>query len=81
MQEPRVTRALTTEFRDACGAAIRHLHACYGVLVDVAAIEPPLKVDLDGSSILVADHSTDEERLFLVAYLSATRYSGTCRQS
>ncbi len=62
-------RALTTEFRDACGAVIRHLHACYGVSVDVASIEPPLKGDLDGNRILVADHNTDEERLFLVAHL------------
>ena len=62
-------RALTTEFRDACGAVIRHLHARYGVSVEVASIEPPLKGDLDGSRILVGDHNTDEEQLFLVAHL------------
>jgi len=58
-----------TEFRDAYGAVIRHLHARYGVSVEVASIEPPLKGDLDGSRILVGDHNTDEERLFLVAHL------------
>jgi len=62
-------RALMTEFRDACGAVIKHLHARYGISVEVASIEPPLKGDLDGSRILVADHNTDEERLFLVAHL------------
>ena len=58
-----------TEFRDACSAVTEHLHARYGVSVEVASIEPPLKSDLDGSRILVADHNTDEERLFLVAHL------------
>jgi len=62
-------RALITEFRDACGAVIKHLHARYGVSVELASIEPPLKGDLDGSRILVADHNTDEERLFLIAHL------------
>lgn len=62
-------RALTAEFRDACGAVIKHLHARYGISVEVASIEPPLKGDLDGSRILVGDHNTDEERLFLVAHL------------
>ena len=62
-------RVLMAEFRDACGAVIRHLHARYGVSVEVASIEPPLKGDLDGSRILVGDHNTDEERLFLVAHL------------
>jgi hypothetical protein len=62
-------RVLITEFRDACGVVIKHLHARYGVSVEVASIEPPLKGDLDGSRILVADHNTDEERLFLVAHL------------
>jgi len=60
---------LITEFQDACGAVIKHLHARYGVSVELASIEPPLKGDLDGSRILVADHNTDEERLFLVAHL------------
>ena len=62
-------RVLMAEFRDACGDVIRHLHARYGVSVEVASIEPPLKGDLDGSRILVGDHNTDEERLFLVAHL------------
>jgi len=62
-------RALMTEFRDACGALTEHLRGRYGVSVEVAKIEPPLKGDLDGSRILVADHNTDEERLFLVAHL------------
>jgi len=62
-------RVLMTEFRDAYGAVIRHLHARYGVSVEVASIEPPLKGDLDGGRILVGDHNTDEERLFLVAHL------------
>jgi hypothetical protein len=57
------------EFRDAASAVTKHLHARYGVSVEVASIEPPLKGDLDGSRILVADHNTDEERLFLVAHL------------
>ena len=61
--------ASITEFRDACGAVTKHLHARYGVSVEVASIKPPLKGDLDGSRILVADHNTDEERLFLVAHL------------
>lgn len=62
-------RASITEFRDACSAVTKHLHARYGVSVEVASIEPPLKGDLDGSRILVADHNTYEERLFLVAHL------------
>jgi hypothetical protein len=62
-------RVAITELRDACTAVAKHLHACYGVSVEAASIEPPLKGDLDGSRILVADHNTDEERLFLVAHL------------
>jgi len=62
-------RALITEFRDACGAVIKHLRDRYGISVEVASIEPPLKGDLDGSRILVGDHTDDEERLFLVAHL------------
>jgi hypothetical protein len=62
-------RALITQVRDACGAVTNHLHARYGVSVEVASIAPPLKGDLDGSRILVADHNTDKERLFLVAHL------------
>ena len=62
-------RTLITEFRDACGSVIKHLHVRYGVSVELASIEPPLRGDLDGSRILVADHNTDEERLFLVAHL------------
>ena len=38
-----------------------------GVAVELASIMPR-KGALDGSRILVADHSTDEERPFLVAY-------------
>ena len=52
-------RPLITEFRDACGSVIKHLHARYGVSVELASIEPPPKGDLDGSRILVADHNTD----------------------
>lgn len=62
-------KAWITEFRDTCTVVTKHLHARYGVSVEVASIEPPLKGDLDGSRILVADHNTDEERLFLVAHL------------
>ncbi len=62
-------RALITEFRDASNAMTQHVNARYGVSVEVASIKPPLKGDLDGSRILVADHNTDEERLFLVAHL------------
>jgi len=58
-----------TAFRDTCSVLTKHLHARYGVSVEVASIEPPLKGDLDGSRILVGDHNTDEERLFLVAHL------------
>ena len=59
----------STEFRDAGSAVTRHLQARYGVSVELAGIEPPLKGDLDGRRILVADHNTDEERVFLVAHL------------
>lgn len=62
-------RVSITELRDACSAVVKHLHARYGVSVEVASIEPPLKGDLDGSRILVSDHNTDEERLFLVTHL------------
>ena len=61
-------RASITEFRTVCSAVTKHLHARYGVSVEVASIEPPLKGDLDGSRILVADHNTNEERLFLMAH-------------
>jgi hypothetical protein len=69
VQEPRMARAFRTEFRDACTALTTHVGDRYGVLVEVAIIKPPLKGDLDGSRILVGDHNTDEERLFLVAHL------------
>lgn len=36
---------LITGFRDACGVVIKHLHARYGISVEVASIEPPLKGD------------------------------------
>ncbi|MBM4011452.1 MAG: hypothetical protein FJ286_08750 [Planctomycetes bacterium] len=62
-------RASITEFRDAYGAVTERIRDRYGVAVELANIEPPLKGDLDGSRILVADHNTDEERLFLVAHL------------
>jgi len=62
-------RVAITELRDACSAVAKHLHARYGVSVEVASIELPLKGDLDGSRILVGDHNTDEEQLFLVAHL------------
>jgi hypothetical protein len=62
-------RSSSTEFRDACSSVTKHLRACYSISVEAASIEPPLKGDLDGSRILVADHNTDEERLFLVAHL------------
>jgi hypothetical protein len=62
-------KALITEFQDACGAVVKHLRSRYGISVEVASIKPPLKGDLDGSRILVADHNTDEERLFLVTHL------------
>jgi hypothetical protein len=62
-------RAFTTDFRDACIAVTQHVHALYGVSVEVASVEPPLKGDLDGSRILVGDRNTDEERLFLVTHL------------
>jgi hypothetical protein len=62
-------RALITEFRDASNAVTQHVNARYGVEVEVVSIKPPLKGNLDGSRILVADHNTDEERLFLVTHL------------
>lgn len=62
-------RASITEFRDAYGAVTERIRDRYGVAVELANIEPPLKGDLDGSRILVANHNTDEERLFLVAHL------------
>jgi hypothetical protein len=60
---------LDAMFLDACNAVTQHVHARYGVAVEVASIKPPLKGDLDGKRILVGDHNTDEERLFLVAHL------------
>jgi hypothetical protein len=62
-------RALSTEFKAACTALTKHVGDRYGVSVEVASITPPLKGDLDGSRILMGDHTTDEERLFLVAHL------------
>jgi len=62
-------RALITEFRAASNAVTTHLHARYGISVVVTSIQPPLKCDLDGSRILVADHNTHEEWLFSVAHL------------
>jgi hypothetical protein len=62
-------RASSTEFQSACTALTKHVGDRYGVSVEVASIKPPLKGDLDGSRILVGDHTTDEERLFLVAHL------------
>jgi len=56
-------------FRDPYAAVVRHVQERYRVSVEIASIEPPLKGDLDGSRILVADHNTDEARLFLVAHL------------
>lgn len=55
--------------RDAYAAVTRHVNDRYGVSVKVTAIPPPLKGDLDGSRILVGDHNSDEERLFLVTHL------------
>jgi hypothetical protein len=60
---------VVVQFRDAYGDVIKHLRARYGISVEVARIEPPLKGDLDGSRILVGDHNTEEERLFLVVHL------------
>jgi hypothetical protein len=62
-------RAFAIKFRDACSAVTQHVHARYGVSLEGASIKPPLKGDLDGKRILVGDHNTDEERLFLVAHL------------
>jgi hypothetical protein len=62
-------RDLITEFRDASNAVTQHVNARYGVSVEMASIELPLKGDLDGSRILIGDHNTDEEQLFLVAHL------------
>ncbi len=56
-------------FRDPYAAVVRHVRERYRVSVELAGIEPPRKGDLDGSRILVGDHNTDEERLFLVAHL------------
>jgi hypothetical protein len=61
-------RASIAEFRDAYGAVTERIRDRYGVAVELANIEPPLKGDLDGSRILVADHNTDEERTFLVVH-------------
>lgn len=54
---------------DACDALTRHVRERYAIAVEVTDIASPLKGDLDGVSILVAHHTTDEERLFLVAHL------------
>jgi hypothetical protein len=62
-------KASTAIYRDACAAVARHVSNRYGVSVEVTCIPAPLKGDLDGSRILVGDHNTDEERLFLLAHL------------
>jgi hypothetical protein len=64
-----MTRAFTGIYRDACAALAGHVHDRYRVSVEVVEIALPLKGDLDGSRILVGDHNTDEERLFLVTHL------------
>jgi hypothetical protein len=64
-----MARAPSVAYRDACTALTAHLGDRYGVAVEVASIPPPLKGDLDGCRILVGEHNTDEERLFLVAHL------------
>jgi hypothetical protein len=64
-----MTRAFSGKYRDACTAVARHVRNRYRVSVEVVEIAPPLKGDLDGSRILVADHTNDEERLFLLAHL------------
>jgi hypothetical protein len=64
-----MTKAFTGKYRDACAAVARHVRDRYRVLVEVVEITPPLKGDLDGSRILVGDHTDDEERLFLLAHL------------
>ena len=69
MQEPHVTRLVSAEFRALRSAVTHHVHARYGVSVELARIEPPLKGDLDGTRIFVGDHNSEEERLFLVAHL------------
>jgi len=56
-------------YLDAANALARHVTTRYGVAVEVVPIAPPLKGDLDGSRILLGDHTSDEERLFLVAHL------------
>jgi hypothetical protein len=64
-----MTRDSTAVYRDAFAAVARHISGRYGVLIAATKISPPLKGDLDGSCILIGDHNTDEEQLFLVAHL------------
>ena len=64
-----MTRLVSAEFRALRSAVTHHVHARYGVSVELARIEPPLKGDLDGTRIFVGDHNSEEERLFLVAHL------------
>lgn len=64
-----MTSAGSAEYRDASDAVIRHVLDRYGVRVESTGMAPPLKGDLDGRRILVGDHTSDEERLFLVAHL------------
>jgi hypothetical protein len=56
-------------YRDALAAVARHISGRYGVVIEATKIVPPLKGDLDGKCILIGDHNTDEEQLFLVAHL------------
>lgn len=64
-----MTTASTADYSAALIAVIDHVQTRYGVSIEVANIAPPLKGDLDGLRIVVGEHNTDDERLFLVAHL------------
>lgn len=64
-----MTRACSGEYRDASAAVARLVRKRSRVAIAVVGIAPPSKGDLDGSRILLGDHTTDEERLFLLAHL------------
>lgn len=73
-----MTTAPSAPFRDAFAAVARHVAERYGVAVDVAPVTPPLKGDLDGRRIVVGDHTSDDERLFLVAHLFGHTVQWNC---
>lgn len=65
-------------YRVAYAALTKHVCERYGVSIELAEIQPPLKGDLDGLRILVGSHTTAEEQLFLVAHLFGHTVQWNC---